>query len=73
MTTVEQYILIPIIIITLLIQSTLLFIHAKKHGSFAWFWGIWGLIQFPLPTVFYLLFVVWPRRRKQKKRNKMER
>ncbi|WP_428909901.1 transcriptional regulator [Niallia sp. Krafla_26] len=66
MTTVEQYILIPLLVIILFLQSTLLFIHAKKHGSYAWFWGIWGLIQFPLPTVFYLIFVVWPRKRQQK-------
>ncbi|MCL7746694.1 transcriptional regulator [Halalkalibacter alkaliphilus] len=72
MTTFELYVVLPLVVVLLLTQSTLLFIDAKKKGSFAWFWGIWGLIQFPLPTVFYLLFVILPRRRKAK-RNEMER
>ncbi|KHF37826.1 hypothetical protein [Halalkalibacter okhensis] len=71
MTTFELYVLIPLLVVVLLTQSILLFIDAKKKGSFAWFWGIWGLIQFPMPTVFYLLFVILPRRKKEK-RSEME-
>jgi hypothetical protein len=67
MTPVEQYVLLPLLILILLTQSTLLFIDAKKKGSFAWFWGLWGLVQFPLPTLFYFFFVLRPYRKKQKK------
>lgn len=41
----------------LLTQSTWLFLDARKRDSKPWFWGIWGLIQFPLPTIFYWLIV----------------
>ncbi|KKK38620.1 Negative regulatory protein yxlD [Mesobacillus campisalis] len=66
MTPLEQYVLLPLLILVLLTQSTLLFIDAKKKGSFAWFWGLWGLIQFPLPTLFYYFFVVRAHRRKRR-------
>ena len=64
----EQKVIILISIVPiLLIQSIWLFIDAKKRGSYAWFWGIWGLIQVPMPTIFYLIFVIWlPKRRQQK-------
>ncbi len=48
----------------LLAQSIFLFIDAKRRNTYAWFWGIWGLFQFPLPTIFYWFFVI----RRQKKR-----
>lgn len=48
-----------------LAQSILLFIDAKKRGSYPWFWGIWGLIQIPMPILFYFLFVILPNKRKQ--------
>ncbi|MGM0837149.1 MAG: transcriptional regulator [Bacillota bacterium] len=67
MTDKELFILLPLLIPVLLTQSILLFIDAKKKGSYAWFWGIWGLIQFPMPTLFYLLFVILPYQRKKKK------
>lgn len=40
-------------------QSTWLFVDARKRGSGSgyWFWGLWGLIQFPLPLAAYWLFV----------------
>lgn len=41
----------------LLTQSTWLFLDARKRDSMPWFWGIWGLIQFPLPTIFYWIIV----------------
>ncbi|WP_141433096.1 transcriptional regulator [Bacillus sp. 03113] len=50
----------------LLTQSIWLFIDAKKKGTYAWFWGIWGLIQFPCPSLFYWLFVIRPYKKKQK-------
>lgn len=61
------YMILPLLIPILLTQSILLFIDAKKKGSYPWFWGIWGLIQLPMPTLFYLLFVVLPYKRKQKR------
>lgn len=39
-------------------QGTLLFLDARRRGAKAWFWGIWGLIQVPMPTLFYWLFVL---------------
>jgi hypothetical protein len=45
------------VILILLIQSTLLFIDARKRNQYPWIWGIVGLIQFPFPTIFYLIFV----------------
>lgn len=48
----------------MLTQSILLFIDAKKKGAYAWFWGLWGLIQFPLPSIFYYFFVIRPYRKK---------
>ncbi|AQR79848.1 hypothetical protein B1222_12670 [Paenibacillus larvae subsp. pulvifaciens] len=56
--------LIPLIIVLLLIQSFCLFTNARRRGRNAWFWGLWGLIQLPCPTLFYLLFVVKPFRKK---------
>ncbi|GIQ64757.1 negative regulatory protein YxlD [Paenibacillus cisolokensis] len=46
----------------MLTQSTWLFIDARKRKRYPWFWGLWGLIQFPLPLLFYWLLV----RRKRK-------
>ncbi|MFC0469948.1 transcriptional regulator [Halalkalibacter kiskunsagensis] len=69
MTDFELYVILPLVVVLLLVQSTLLFVDAKKKGSYAWFWGIWGLIQFPLPTLFYLFFVVRPYRNKLKRRD----
>ena len=39
-------------------QGVLLFRDAQKRGRFPWLWGIWGLISFPLPAVFYYFFIV---------------
>nr|WP_223068737.1 transcriptional regulator [Paenibacillus caui] len=52
----------------LLAQSIFLFTDARKKGAYAWFWGIWGLLHVPTPTIFYFLFVVLPYRKKRKKR-----
>ncbi|MBW8350097.1 transcriptional regulator [Bacillus sp. IITD106] len=58
--------LISILIVApiLLTQSILLFIDAKKKGALAWLWGLWGLIQCPLPLIFYYFIVIRPYRKK---------
>ncbi|MFC5648699.1 sigma-Y antisigma factor component [Paenibacillus solisilvae] len=44
--------------IVLICQSSWLFLNASKHSPrYRWFWGVWGMIQFPLPLLFYWLFV----------------
>ncbi len=40
----------------LLTQSIFLFWDARRHHHNYWLWGIVGLIQAPMPTLFYLLF-----------------
>ena len=70
MMTEKDVILLISIVPILLIQSTWLFIDAKKRGGYAWFWGIWGLIQAPMPTIFYLIFVIWLPKKRQQKLNK---
>ncbi|MED3795626.1 transcriptional regulator [Niallia alba] len=66
MTEINPYLLF-LLILSLLAQGTFLFIHAKKNRSFAWFWGIWGLISLPLPSIIYLLFIILPQKRKARK------
>jgi hypothetical protein len=41
----------------LMMQSIFLFLDARKRNHNYWLWGIVGLIQAPMPTLFYLLFV----------------
>lgn len=50
--------------IILLSQSIFLFTDARKHGHNHWLWGILGLIQAPMPLLFYLLLVrkIWRRK-----------
>ncbi|MEH7381532.1 sigmaY antisigma factor component [Bacillus sp. JJ1533] len=45
-----------VVVIIVLIQGLWLFLDARKRGHNYWFWGIWGLIQTPLPLIFYLIF-----------------
>jgi NADH:ubiquinone oxidoreductase subunit H len=47
-------ILVPVAAI-LLAQSIWLFLDARKRGRKYWFWGVWGLIQFPIPTLTYFI------------------
>ncbi|UVI31328.1 hypothetical protein [Paenibacillus spongiae] len=49
--------LLILLVIVLLCQSTWLFIDARKHSRFPWFWGLWGLIQVPMPFILYWLVV----------------
>ncbi|GAB6988687.1 hypothetical protein [Paenibacillus pini] len=49
----------------LLGQATWLFWDAGKRGKRKWFWGIWGLTQFPSPLLVYLILNVYlPYRKK---------
>ncbi|GIP54624.1 hypothetical protein [Paenibacillus vini] len=56
----------------LLAQGMWIFQNARKRGKgmSAWFWGIWGLINFPTPLLVYLLVVVLPEYRRTKKGGK---
>ncbi|MFD0715943.1 transcriptional regulator [Paenibacillus sp. GCM10027626] len=58
---------IVVYVILAVAQSTWLFIDARKHGRFPWFWGIWGLIHIPMPTIVYLLWSMLDRTRKKKR------
>jgi hypothetical protein len=51
------------VIIILLIQGTWLFLDARKRGGKTWFWGLWGMISFPWPTVTYTLLLWWSKRK----------
>lgn len=62
----SKILLVIIIFSILLFQGTWIFKDAQKRGIFPWFWGLWGLIQAPMPIIFYYLFVI----RKDKKRKK---
>ncbi|MBM7565303.1 hypothetical protein [Paenibacillus sacheonensis] len=46
--------------IVLLCQSNWLFADARKHSRYPWFWGLWGLVQCPMPLLFYWLIVRRP-------------
>lgn len=48
----------------MLTQSVWLFLDARKRDRFPWLWGLWGLIQFPLPTLVYVWIVIKPFRKK---------
>ena len=41
-------------------QGILLFRDAQKRGRFPWLWGLWGILSFPLPSVFYYFFIIRP-------------
>ncbi len=59
-----------LVAIILLLQSIYLFMDARKRNHNYWLWGIVGLIQAPMPTLFYLIFVrkIF-RKKKRKERN----
>ena len=54
MSNTEIYVFIVCGVI-LLAQSIFLFTDAKKNGFNHWLWGILGLIQAPVPLIFYLV------------------
>lgn len=47
-------------------QGIWLFLDAQKRGRFPWLWGLWGIMSFPLPLLFYYFFII----RKEKKNKK---
>ncbi|RFU70655.1 sigma-Y antisigma factor component [Peribacillus saganii] len=55
--TENELMILPLVALILLAQSVFLFTNAKKHGHNYWLWGILGLVQAPVPTIIYLLFV----------------
>lgn len=55
--TREELWMIAIAVPILLTQSIYLFIDARKREHYPWLWGIWGLIQAPMPLIVYLLVV----------------
>ncbi|MCR8645538.1 transcriptional regulator [Paenibacillus sp. N1-5-1-14] len=59
---------IVIVVILLLSQSIWLFTDARKRANNRWFWGVWGLINFPLPMLMYALFCIYlPKKRSERK------
>ncbi|MFE4522097.1 sigma-Y antisigma factor component [Cytobacillus firmus] len=63
----SEEISLPLLIIVgviLIAQSMFLFLDARKHGHNYWLWGIIGLIQAPMPALFYLIFVrkIWQKK-----------
>jgi len=65
----NQLILFIGIGLLLLIQSTSIFISARRRGKNPWFWGFIGLLNIPSGTIFYYLFVIYPEKRKERKKN----
>ncbi|MFB1100817.1 transcriptional regulator [Terribacillus sp. JSM ZJ617] len=64
MISTNELISIILAIPILLAQGIWLYIDAKRRGTYAWAWGIVGLIQFPTPLLLYYVFII----RKDKKR-----
>ncbi|RIW30900.1 sigmaY antisigma factor component [Bacillus salacetis] len=54
--TEDEILMLLLLAPILLTQSLFLFTDARKRGHKYWFWGIWGLIQSPLPIIFYFIF-----------------
>ena len=54
-------VMLAVVVVILLVQSLFLFTNARKHGHNYWLWGILGLIQAPMPLLFYLIFArkIW--------------
>lgn len=65
MISTNELILIILAIPILLAQGIWLYIDAKRRGTYAWAWGIVGLIQFPTPLLLYYVFII----RKDKRRH----
>ena len=58
MTTSIDKIPLPIIILIIILlmsQSLFLFQDAHRRNLHPWFWGIWGIISLPLPTILYFV------------------
>lgn len=55
-------------VMLLLVQSTWIFLSARKRGKNPWFWGLIGLLNIPSSALLYYLFVIYPEKRKERKR-----
>jgi hypothetical protein len=57
-------VLIPLLLLS---QGTWLFVDARKRAGYPWFWGVWGMISFPLPLILYWVLVRsdWLKHRKR--------
>lgn len=64
MISTNELLIIILVIPVLLAQGIWLYIDAKRRGTYAWAWGIVGLIQFPTPLLLYYIFII----RKDKRR-----
>lgn len=53
-----------VVIICLICQGIWLFRNAQKRRIFPWLWGLYGLISFPCPLLFYYVFVILPEKRR---------
>ncbi|MFS0781650.1 transcriptional regulator [Bacillus sp. 1P06AnD] len=60
--------LILIISFALLIQSSCIFISARKRGHNAWLWGLIGLTNVPQGMILYALFLLYIKKRRKKER-----
>lgn len=49
-----QWVLLAALLLT---QGTWLFLDARRRGARSWFWGLWGVIQCPMPLLVYWLLV----------------
>lgn len=58
-----------VIVALMLAQGIWLFLDAWKHDKRPWLWGILGLVQFPLPILFYWFFVRKPLSEQAKKQS----
>ncbi|MGF7057838.1 hypothetical protein [Brassicibacter mesophilus] len=63
---------LPLLALILFGQALWIFRDAQKRGIFPWFWGFWGLLQFPTPLIFYYFFVVRKNKQKGKERGNKE-
>jgi len=52
----NEIVVVLLVLPILIFQSIWLFLDARKRGYNYWFWGIWGMIQAPWPTIFYFIF-----------------
>lgn len=52
--TTEQIIVMLTVVPTVLAQGIYLFIDARRRGYAAWLWGLWGLMNAPMPLFVYL-------------------
>lgn len=46
-----------VIIIVLFVQGVYLFVDARKRNAYPWFWGVIGILSFPLPVILYAILV----------------